>query len=61
MNEKNKNYMMIQMKMQKGRQKLTINQKKRGTGFEAKMKQKGRKQQLGRKARVVEQSRKKTR
>jgi protein SDA1 len=61
MNEKNKNYMMIQMKMQKGRSKLTIQQKKRGTGFEAKMKQKGRKQQLGMKARKVEQSRKKTR
>eukprot|EP01043_Picozoa_sp_COSAG02_P032150 COSAG02_NODE_2135_length_9714_cov_4.465731_3_plen_910_part_00 len=61
MNLKNKNYMMIQMKMQKGRSKLTIQQKKRGTGFEAKMKQKGRKQQLGMKARKVEQSRKKTR
>ena len=61
MNVKNKNYMMIQMKMQKGRSKLTIQQKKRGTGFEAKMKQKGRKQQLGRKAMNVEKSRKKTR
>ena len=59
--QKSKNFLMVQNKMQKKTNGLTIHQKKRGTGFMGKMKMKGRKTQLGKKARLVQKKQKKTR
>lgn len=59
--QKSKNFLMVQNKMQKKTNGLTIHQKKMGTGFMGKMKMKGRKTQLGKKARLVQKKQKKTR
>lgn len=56
-----KNYLMVQNKVAKKANRLTIGQKKRGTGFEGRLKIKGKKTQLGRKARMVQKKARKTR
>eukprot|EP01052_Picozoa_sp_SAG31_P001884 SAG31_NODE_63_length_28659_cov_23.074685_19_plen_839_part_00 len=59
--QKTKLYLMLQKKQKRVVNKLTLNQKKKGTGFMAKLKHKGRKTQLGKKAVQVLKKRKKTR
>ena len=56
-----KNYLMVQNKVAKKSNRLTIGQKKRGTGFQGRLKIKGKKTQLGKKASMMRKKARKTR